>query len=505
MLITDQAIFLLSIILFVGVLSGKVGYKYGIPALLLFLITGMLFGIDGYGLVFRDARSTQSLGVFALCIILFTGGMDTHIREIKPIFWQGVTLSTLGVLLTTLFSGLFIYWASNNGLGNYAFGLGTALILAATMSSTDSASVFAILRSQKMQLKENLKPMLELESGSNDPMALMLTLALISFVSTGDASIGLVSVKLLLQFAIGIGAGLCLGYICVWIINHINIENDMLYPILLLCLLFFIYASVQMLGGNGFLAVYVAGIVVGNAKVVHKRSINTFFDGLTWLMQIILFILLGLFVNPHELIDVALLALVLGAFVMFIARPLAVFLCLIPQRGTSLRGKVFVSWVGLRGAVPIIFATYPMVAEIPGSEMMFNVVFVITFLSLLFQGSSISTVAKWLHLDIPAPAEGNLFGVEIPEETGTQMEERTVTETMLSNGPLLMDLDLKDEELVILVRRQDRYRVPKGRMKLKVDDILLIVSEKGSEEPDRFISENNTGIISKLKRRLTKR
>ena len=442
-----------------GLLAGKVGTRLGVPALLVFLITGMLFGSAGLGLEYNDTRLTQFVGTVALAVILFSGGFETKVQEIRPILGPGIMLSTVGVLLTTLFFGGFLYWLGTLSPSfpiHLSFPI--ALLLAATMSSTDSASVFGLLRSQNMHLKEGLKPILELESGSNDPMAYMLTIALIQYITGETSGTGWsILITFVLQFAVGSLMGYLLGRASVWLINKMNINNESMYPITLLCIIFLTYSLTTLFKGNGFLAVYILGVVAGNHKLVHKKSIMTFFDGVTWLLQIALFLLLGLYVNADGLLKVAPFALLAGAFMILLARPLAT--------------------VGLRGAVPIIFATYPQMANIEGADTLFNIVFVITLVSLLLQGSTLPLFARWLDLDEEIKEEISLFGVEIPQHTGAKMEERTVTTAMLSEGNRLMDLDLKEEELVILVRRGDDYIVPKGKLELSVDDVLLIVSE----------------------------
>ena len=245
------------------------------------------------------------------------------------------------------------------GWTNIHFPLITSLLLASTMSSTDSASVFAILRSQKMNLKHNLRPMLELESGSNDPMAYMLTIVLIQFIQSDGMGTGTIIGSFIIQFLVGAAAGYILGKLAILILNKINIDNQSLYPILLLSFVFFTFAITDLLRGNGYLAVYIAGMMVGNHKITFRKEIATFMDGLTWLFQIIMFLMLGLLVNPHEMLEVAVVALLIGVFMIVIGRPLSVFLCLLPFRKITLKSRLFVSWVGLRGAVPIIFATYP--------------------------------------------------------------------------------------------------------------------------------------------------
>lgn len=475
----DLVLLIGSVLMLAGILAGKVGSRLGVPALLIFLMTGMLFGSVGLGLEYNDTRLTQFTGTIALAVILFFGGFETKIKDIRPVFFQGVALSTIGVLLTTLFFGAFLYWLGTFEFFTIHLTFPIALLLAATMSSTDSASVFGLLRSQNMHLKEGLKPTLELESGSNDPMAYMLTIALIQYLTGDTAASGWgIFFTFLMQFAVGGVMGYLMGRLTVGFINKINIDNEALYPITLLCAIFLTYSTTTLLLGNGFLAVYIMGVVAGNRKVIHKKSMMTFFDGTTWLLQIGLFILLGLYVDARSLIAVAPFALLAGFFMIFVARPLATFLSLSFPTQLSIRGKAFLSWVGLRGAVPILFATYPQMANIEGADTLFSIVFFITLLSLLLQGSTLPLMARWLKLDEEAQQKVSLFGVEIPHHTGAQMEERLVTEQMLQEGHRLMDLDLKEEELVILVRRDNDYMVPKGKLEIHTNDVLLIVSER---------------------------
>lgn len=472
-----------AVLIFCAIMISKTGYRFGIPTLLLFLLVGMGFGTDGLGLEFDSAADAQFIGMIALSIILFTGGMDTKLRDIKPVMAQGMILSTVGVLLTTLLTGGFIFWLSGYSDMHIQMPMLTCLLLAATMSSTDSASVFNLLRSQKMNLKENLKPMLELESGSNDPMAYMLTIALIQVIASGSGfNMGLLVKDLLVQFFVGGVTGYAFGRFAVWLINKVNLSNSSLYPILLLSLVFITFTITDMLHGNGYLAVYILGVVVGNARLVFRKEINTFMNGLTWFGQIVMFLSLGLLVNPHEMLEVSISALLIGLFMIFVARPLTVGLCLIPFRQMTFKAKCFVSWVGLRGAVPIIFATYPVVSQIPGSQYIFNIVFFITLLSLIFQGMTIAPVAKWLNLDLPQEKEGNDFGVEIPEEIDSQLTDVTLTAEMLENGNRLMDMNISSGTLVMLVKRGKEFMIPNGRMELKVGDKLLYISENKKEE-----------------------
>ncbi len=444
--------------------------------MLIFLLVGMLFGSDGLGLQFNNASSAQFIGMLALSIILFTGGLDTRFGDIRPVLAQGIVLSTLGVVFTTLFAGLFIYWISGFGWISITLPLTTSLLLAATMSSTDSASVFNILRSQRMTLKYNLRPMLEFESGSNDPMAYMLTIVLIQIVSAGSMSAGDIATTLLVQFVVGGAAGYLLGKVAVWTINKLSLPNTALYPIVVLCFVFFVFSVADLCRGNGYLAVYVAGIVVGNSKLSFKREIVTFLDGVTWLFQIILFLMLGLLVNPHEMLSIALAGTLIGVFMILVARPLSVMLCLLPFRKMKFSSRLFVSWVGLRGAAPILFATYPIIAEVEGANIIFNVVFFVTILSLVVQGTTLSAMAMALGLAEPQQEAPDHFGVEIPEELDTTLNAIDVTADMLVDGATLKDVVLPHGSLVMLIRRGDEYIVPNGSVRLVAGDRLLLIS-----------------------------
>ena len=471
-----------SILLFVSIIVGKTGYRFGVPALLLFLVVGMLFGSDGLGLQFHNAKEAQFIGMVALSIILFSGGMDTKFTEIKPILTPGIVLSTAGVLLTALFTGLFIWWLSGMSWTNIHLPLITSLLLASTMSSTDSASVFAILRSQKMNLKHNLRPMLELESGSNDPMAYMLTIVLIQFIQSSGMGVPQILGSFAIQFIVGAATGYFLGKLAILMLNRLNIDNQALYPILLLSFVFFTFSITDLLKGNGYLAVYIAGMMVGNNKIMHRKEIYTFMDGLTWLFQIIMFLCLGLLVNPHEMLEVAVVALLIGVFMIFVGRPLSVFLCLLPfGKRITLKSRLFVSWVGLRGAVPIIFATYPVVANVPGAHVIFNIVFFITIVSLVIQGTTVSWVARLLGLSTPLEKTGNDFGVELPEEIDSNLHDMTITQEMLEQADTLKDMNLPKGTLVMIVKRGDEYLIPNGTLKLHAGDKLLLISENSKE------------------------
>lgn len=474
-------IFLLiaSILLFISLILGKASYKYGVPALLIFILIGMVAGSDGVGIKFDSPYAAQILGVIALNIILFSGGMDTRISEIKPVAWHGIMLATFGVLLTALLTGGFIYWISNNFLHSVQFSLLQSLLLASIMSSTDSASVFSILRSKKLSLKENIRPMLELESGSNDPMAYMLVIILMQLLQTPELNGWKVLLTFSKQLIIGVAAGFVLGKMTVKIINRINLENDALYSVLLLTVMFFLYGSTSFLGGNGYLAVYAGGLLIGNHRFVHKRSTLKFFDGLTWLFQLMMFLALGLLVNPSELIPIAGAGILIGVFMIFISRPIAVFLSLLPFKNMSFKGKTYISWMGLRGAVPIIFATYPWIESVPQAKMMFNIVFFITIISLVLQGTTAGWVADKLGLSMPIKERKRLkeFDVEFSEEIKSAMSEIEIKKEYLANGSRLMDINVPDRTLIAMVKRGKKYFIPRGNTELAVGDKILVITD----------------------------
>lgn len=482
--ITANNIMLLTAaLLSMSVLLGKAGARFGVPALVLFLAVGMLAGVDGFGIRFDSDGTVRLIGMISLSVILFTGGAGTSLRDIRPVWRQGVTLATVGVLITTVVTGLFIHLLFNALAPEYGFGYLDSFLLAAIMSSTDSASVFSILSASRSDLKENLKPVLELESGSNDPMAYLMVIILISIIEKGGAVtasvIGSAMATLGVQLVVGALGGLVVGWISVRVINRLHVDNEFLYPVMMLACVFFAFSLTELAGGNAYLAVYVAGVVTGNSRLALKRTINTFFGGFTWLVQIIMFLSLGLLVNPHELLssNVIVPGVVLGLFMIVVGRPVAVFLSLLPFRRFSLRARLYVSWVGLRGAVPIIFATYALASpDVLHARLMFNMVFFITLLSLLVQGTSVNPMARWLGLS--QPVEEPKFNVDFPDELAATTTELTVDASLLADGDTLREVTLPHGAFVVLVRREDRFIVPTGSTRLLPADTLLILTEQ---------------------------
>ena len=479
----EFVLLILSILFFASILAGKAGSRFGVPALLLFLGVGMLFGSDGLGIHFDNIKLAHMIGTVALSAILFSGGLDTKIEDIKPVLGPGVTLATLGVLLTAVITGLTLYLLIDPRLG---LGVMGCLLLASTMSSTDSASVFSILRGKGLHLKHNLRPTLELESGANDPMAYVLTTTFITLVlQGGEPHYGNALLVLLLQLLIGAVAGWCFGKGLVWIINRINMDNQALYPILVLSGCFFVFAATYYLHGNSYLAVYVAGLVVGNSRFVHKRSTRSFFDGVSWIAQLSMFLTLGLLVNPSELREVWVPGLIISLVMIFVSRPLAVFVSLSPFRSYTFRDRLLVSWVGLRGAVPIIFAILCRASDVPHSDVMFNIVFLCTLVSLVVQGTTLPLVSRWLGVSETPKAKrqgpSQDFDIDFPEEIKSAITEATVTEKMLTIGTRMMDFRLPEKTLVIMVKRGDNYFVPTGKTRLHVGDWLMLLSDNQAE------------------------
>ena len=468
-----------ALLLFVAVMAGKVAYRFGAPALLLFLGGGMLFGLNFIS--YRSVEMTQFVGMIALCIILFTGGMDTSFQEIKQLIGPGVVLATVGVVMTAMVLAGFVWLVAPWLDLEISFAL--ALLLASTMSSTDSASVFSILRSKKQGLKQNLRPLLELESGSNDPMAYMMTILLISVVSNTSSGVGLGMSVVFFVEQMGVGAlsGYLIGRLAVWTINRIKLANHSLYSVLLLAFIFFSFAFTDLIKGNGYLAVYLSGLVIGNHKLEQKRPLTVFFDGFTWLLLIGMLLTLGLFVNSNELLEprVQLLGGLVGAFMILVARPLTVFTCLLPFRKFTTKARLYVSWVGLRGAVPILFAIYPLMAHVENAGLLFNVVFLGTIISLLVQGTTVSGMANLLGLAYEE--RESAFSVDMHQDMKSALTEVEVNETMLESGHTLKDITLPENTLVMMVCRDGEYFVPQGKTELKLGDKLLVISDRSEE------------------------
>ncbi|UTB32143.1 MAG: potassium/proton antiporter [Methanobacterium sp. ERen5] len=393
-MISEQFILFGSVLLFICIVISKTSHRLGVPSLLFFLLIGMLAGSEGIGGFYFDNPSiTQFIGIIALVIILFSGGLDTKFSEIKPILNQGLILATVGVFITAMLTGIFLYWFLHIPLLE-------SLLIGSIISSTDAAAIFAIFNSKKMGLKNNIAPLLELESGTNDPMAYFLVTTIIFLILNPTTSLTSMVILLIKSLGLGIVVGLFFGKGSIWIINNIKLHSEGLYSVFTFAIAFLTFSVSYFIGGNGFLSVYIAALILGNSHFVHKTEQIQFFDGIALLMQIIMFLTLGLLVFPSQIIPVLGIGIFVSIVLILVARPVTVFLCLLPFK-VGFKDKIFISWVGIKGAVPIIFATYPIVAGIKGSEIIFNIIFFITIISALVQGSTIEILAKYLGLYIP--------------------------------------------------------------------------------------------------------
>ncbi|HPE77142.1 MAG TPA: potassium/proton antiporter [Draconibacterium sp.] len=487
-LTTENILLIGSILLFVSLIAGKTSDRFGVPVLILFITIGMVAGSEGIGgIYFDNPKMAQFIGLVALNFILFSGGLDTDWNSIKPVLWQGVTLSTVGVFLTAFTLGIFV-WAITD------FTIYEGLLLGSIVSSTDSAAVFSILRSKSVALKDNLRPTLELESGSNDPMAYILTLVFTGLVVNQDSSLAAAIPMFFMQMIIGALLGLLLGKAGTFIINKIQLPAEGLYIVLLIAILFFSFSFTDFIGGNGFLAVYLCAVYLGNQELMHKKKILKSFDSFAWLMQIVLFLTLGLLVFPSEVIPFMGIGLLISIFLILVARPLTVFVSLLPFK-TGIREKWFLSWVGLRGAVPIVLATYPLIAGAEKAHMIFNIVFFISLTSVIIQGTSLPLVAKWLNLTIPGELKKRTqTDLVLAEGIKSLLTQIVIPENGTVAGKQIIQLGLPKTTLISFILRGNEYIIPDGSTVIQQKDVLFILSEnkEGVDSVFTCLNINNT-------------
>lgn len=470
-----------SLLLFVSIIAGKTSYKFGVPTLLLFLAIGMLAGSDGIGGIhFDNPAIAQFIGVVSLNFILFSGGLDTNWTSVKPILREGIVLSTIGVLLTAVSLGTFVWYATD-------FTFYESMLLGSIVSSTDVAAVFSILRSKSLALKSNLRPTLELESGSNDPMAYVLTISFLTLVINRDQSLASVIPMFFQQMVIGGAAGFAFGRLSKFIINKIRLDFEGLYSVLVISLMFVTFSATDFAGGNGFLAIYICAVYLGNQDLIHKKTILKMFDGLAWLMQIVLFLTLGLLVFPSKVFPLMGIGLLISLFLIVVARPISVFLSLMFFK-MKLRRRLYISWVGLRGAVPIVFATYPLLAGIDKAEMIFNIVFFISVTSVLIQGTTLSIVSKWLHVALPEKVK-KITEIDklIIEPPKSSLREFEISSGSYTVSKRIVDLNFPKSAFIIMIKRNGEYIRPGGSTQIEANDILMVLAD--SEED--FIRVND--------------
>lgn len=471
MLSANPLILLAAVLLLLGVLLSKTSSRLGVPSLILFLGLGMLAGSEGLlGIDFEDFALAQRVGILALAFILFSGGAGTAWRDIRRVVVPGVALATVAVLASAVVLG---------ALAAAILGLEVmeGMLLGSVIASTDAAAVFSILGSRGVAIQPRLRHLLELESGSNDPAAVFLTVGMIGLIQGTTAGIGDLIGLFVVQVGVGLIAGAVLARAAIALINRLHLEYDGLYPVLTIAFVLLIYEGTAWLGGSGFVATYVAGLTMANAEFLHKRSLLRFHDAIAWLMQIAMFVLMGLLVFPSRLPPVAGQALLVAAVLMLVARPLAVLLTLLPFR-VSGREIAFVSWVGLRGATPIILATFPAVAGVHNADTIFHVVFFVVLLSVLVQGTTIPMAAARLGLTTTAPPTNSYtFDAVISGDEGHGLREIVVRAGAPAVGRTLVSLDLPDGVLVVLIYRAGHVLVPQGGTGLEAGDRLLLLSE----------------------------
>ena len=478
----ENLLLIAAILLLLSIIASKASGRLGIPALLLFLLIGMLAGSEGPGgIYFDDPQLSQMVGIIALAYILFDGGLSTEWHSIRSVFSKGVALSTLGVVITAVSVGLFATLILD-------FPILEGLLLGSIVSSTDAAAVFSILRSRDVRLKGKLEPLLELESGSNDPMAVFLTIGLTQLIISPSGSLLDMVPLFFQQMLLGGILGYAFGWGSIKLIRRINLDYQGLYPVLSIGVVLLTYGATASLGGNGFLAVYLAGLIMRRKDFEHRRSIMRFHDGLAWLMQISMFLVLGLLVFPSELVPVIVTGLLLSAFLILVARPVSVFLSLLLTR-LNFREKLMISWVGLRGAAPIILATFPLVAGVKHSDTIFNLVFFIVLTSVIIQGTLIIPVAKGLkvygYTQPPQPRYPLEFIPAASPDSGLVNLEITAASGVA--GKKIVDLHLPETALVVLVNKKDKFIIPSGGTVLETGDQMMVLADQASIDQVRSI------------------
>ncbi len=462
----DSVILMAALLLLTGVLTTKFSNRFGMPALVLFIALGMLLSRYIY---YDDAEITQLVGIFALIVILFQGGMQTDFKEIKPVLGPALSLATLGVLITTVVVGIGASYILDIPLER-------GLLIGAIVGSTDAAAVFSVLRGHN--IKQKLTSTLEAESGSNDPMAVFLTVSLIEWIQTPDTSIFGMILSFFMQMGLGLIVGILIGYLAVYVINRINFDSSGLYPVMALGFAIMTYGVAALLHSSGLLAVYVIALVLGNSDLTYRRTILAFNQGFAWMMQIAMFILLGLLVFPSQLSGISWQGLLLSLFLIFVARPIGVFLSLLFTK-FAFREKILIAWAGLRGAVPIVLATYPLIAGIEGGQMYFNVVFFVVFTSAIIQGTTISPLAVKLKLCEKDQAEGpSLQELIALGKTNSEINHVRVLPNMPVIGQEIQNLNLPDDILFTAIIRGDKIITPKGNTVIEQGDTLYVMSPK---------------------------
>jgi len=472
----DNIIIISSVLLFVSLLASR-SVKLGVPILVLFLIVGMLAGAEGVGgIEITDISTVRNFSAIALSFILFSGGLDTKIDDIRPILLTGLTLSTAGVVLTCAAVGFFVYWA-------FGIPLVEALLLGAIVSSTDVASAFNILRSRKVALKGRLRPILEFESGCSAPVAYFLTIVLIGIAQTGEVSFQAIISQFLRQIALGAIVGVAAGMLMQQIFNWIHFDYDGLYSVLMITMVLAVIGVADLLGGNAYLAVYISACTLGNRDFVRKKSLTKQMNGLAWLMQIVLFISMGMLVKPSVCETNAVWGITLALVLIFVARPLTIFICLIPFKRINYRAKLLTAWAGLHGISPLVFAVYPWAAGLPYAGQLFVLTFFVSVVSLLLQGPTIPFVARKLNVLTPLNRKRkSALDIEMMSwKNKSEMRCVKIEPDFNCVGKEIVKLKLPNSIIIATIRRNGKYFISDGRTRLAAGDELFVLTDDQSD------------------------
>ena len=456
------------LVLLMCITSTKILYRFGVPILLVFIVFGMLFGPDGLvGIEFNDYQLASKISTVALIFIMFYGGFGTNWEMARPVAIQSVFLSTLGVIFTAGLTGLFCFFVFKTTLLE-------GLLIGSIVGSTDAASVFAILRSQKLNLRGSIASMLELESGSNDPCAYMLTVIILGLMSGNGYSNILPMV--LKQVIVGVVISVVLAKLSVFLLRHAKFEIEGFYPIFITAIAVLSYSLSEYFSGNGYLSVYITGIIIGNSKIPHKKSIFQFFDGISWIMQIMLFFLLGLIAFPSKIPSVMIKGISISIFMIFVARPVAIFSILYWFK-VPLKEKVFISWVGIRGAASIVFAIFAGTYGVTINNDIFHIIFFIALFSVAVQGTIIPRMAKRLDLIDNEESVLRTFN-DYKEDKSTRLIEFTIDEHNAIANKTIMDANIPEDILVVMIKRDGDVFGPNGSTEILPKDILVLSGNK---------------------------